>query len=46
MAIFWLKNAPAALKMLARCPTLLRFSVGIEDIEDIWADIAAALAGV
>ena len=25
-AIFWLKNAPAALKMLARCPTLLRFS--------------------
>ena len=25
---------------------LLRFSVGIEDIEDIWADIAAALEAV
>jgi hypothetical protein len=26
VAIFWLKNAPAALKMLARCSTLLCFS--------------------
>ncbi len=26
VAVFWLKNAPATLKILARCPTLLRFA--------------------
>jgi cystathionine gamma-synthase len=26
-------------------PTLLRLSVGIEDVEDLWADLDAALNG-
>jgi cystathionine beta-lyase/cystathionine gamma-synthase len=26
-------------------PTLLRLSVGIEDVDDLWADLDRALAG-
>ena len=29
----------------ARPPGLLRLSVGLEDVEDLWADLARALAG-
>ena len=28
-----------------RAPGLLRLSVGLEDVEDLWADLAQALDG-
>jgi methionine-gamma-lyase len=36
---------PAALASSGITPGLLRVSVGIEDVEDLWADLAAAIEG-
>ena len=37
------RPARRATPRSARPPTLLRFSVGIEHVEDLWADLAQAL---
>jgi cystathionine beta-lyase/cystathionine gamma-synthase len=34
---------PAALERLGITPGLVRFSVGLEDVEDVWADLRQAL---